>query len=574
MAGIDVTDGSLRLKGALDEVAATYVDSGGSTQTWDRLESVGPAFLEETTYQLYVAGDEVAPIISHDDPLFLRNLHVHARQRIVSGTFNFGRQVGRTSITVWFGSESLVVDLEVFPTKIDYATDYRQMTTEVQDISGSLALAFLRATHQSASLKNERNTQLEWLATLRETVGELELAFQQINRRPFRHLARALRSEKAHRLKRPDSVARRSIMRGKGSGRTDYVSGIGPVRERVLSVSAQATLDTPEHQWLAQNLEMIRDELESIDRNLEASAWTPDQLQSQRMKARRAAIETLTVRVERMRMSPVLGEVSSARQAMAVPSLTLMSAPGYQQAYNLISSLSMALRLNGDTIDVEVKDLHDLYEIWCFLTVLSCVADITGATLDLSDFLGRSGSGLQVSLHRGSRCEVHLASQAATMSVSYNPTFEGETGTHRPDIVVSITYPTKPTLMVVLDAKYRVDSSTGFRDRHGSPGPPVDAINELHRYRDAIVIGSQGDHYRPIVRGAALFPLTIAETGGFAHQSRLFNSLSSLGIGALPLLPGNTDLFRSWFAGLLALPQEDITWNGPPGPRAAGVVEA
>jgi hypothetical protein len=160
---------------------------------------------------------------------------------------------------------------------------------------------------------------------------------------------------------------------------------------------------------------------------------------------------------------------------------------------------------------------------------------------------------------------VPMAGDYRSYTVSYNRVFPGQTGDQKPDIVIRVREQTQPDVVIVLDAKYRVDATAEFRARYGAPGPPIEAINALHRYRDAIVTKDPGP-VRPVVRCAALFPLTIEETTAFEQESDLYASLSRLGIGALPFLPENTALAAAWLEQLLTLPANELMWNGPPGP--------
>jgi hypothetical protein len=175
--------------------------------------------------------------------------------------------------------------------------------------------------------------------------------------------------------------------------------------------------------------------------------------------------------------------------------------------------------------------------------------------------------GLRIDLTAGKLSEVSLSGALRSFTVSYNRVYPGQTGDQKPDIVIRVREAGQPDLIVVLDAKYRVDATDDYRKQHGAPGPPIDAINALHRYRDAIVTESPSP-VRPVVRCAALFPLTIEETHAFEAYSRLYRSLDRLGIGALPFLPGNTLLAAGWVDRLLSLPTEELAWNGVPGPEA------
>lgn len=150
-------------------------------------------------------------------------------------------------------------------------------------------------------------------------------------------------------------------------------------------------------------------------------------------------------------------------------------------------------------------------------------------------------------------------------SVRFFPFSEAPpTGEQRPDIVLRFRHDSWPDLVVVLDAKYRLDASDEYVKQYGSPGPPQDAVSALHRYRDAIVEETTAkDLERPVVKGAALFPLNAHDSTDFP-SSRLNEALDRLGIGALPFLPGNTGHVRSWLEQLLTMPPQKLAEPGPP----------
>ncbi len=106
-----------------------------------------------------------------------------------------------------------------------------------------------------------------------------------------------------------------------------------------------------------------------------------------------------------------------------------------------------------------------------------------------------------------------------------------------------------PRLHLVLDAKYRLDDSPEHIDRYGAPGPPEDAINVLHRYRDAIL-----EHHehpkRSVVQAAAAFPYHPPPGQDFA-ATKLYQSLAEVGVGAIPVLPGETSLLERWLRAAL-----------------------
>ena len=105
----------------------------------------------------------------------------------------------------------------------------------------------------------------------------------------------------------------------------------------------------------------------------------------------------------------------------------------------------------------------------------------------------------------------------------YNP--------QRPDIVLVIERG-KDVFTYLFDAKYRID------ERGGKDASPAEPINDMHRYRDAILYRSQEDDRklsRQIVGAYVLYP------GRPLPQSYDYAELiENENIGAIPLLPGDT----------------------------------
>ncbi len=171
-------------------------------------------------------------------------------------------------------------------------------------------------------------------------------------------------------------------------------------------------------------------------------------------------------------------------------------------------------------------------------------------------------NGLRISLRHTRELEL-VSEDGSIVTVRAEPRFEGPTGTQVPDIVLGIVRPGWPQLLVVLDAKYRLDTSSEYVSRFGCPGPPIDAVNALHRYRDAILIQRENQvPARPVVRGAALFPFPNSEQQ--FDGCALHESLESMGIGALPHLPGSRTLVDEWLKRILSEPVESLAQPGPP----------
>ena len=86
---------------------------------------------------------------------------------------------------------------------------------------------------------------------------------------------------------------------------------------------------------------------------------------------------------------------------------------------------------------------------------------------------------------------------------------------------------------MVIDAKYRLEPTETDVDR-----VPDDAINQMHRYRDALLYQHQetGKLSRPVFGAFALYP-GFVEQGDESLISPYQEAIHKIGVGAFPLLP-------------------------------------
>lgn len=122
-----------------------------------------------------------------------------------------------------------------------------------------------------------------------------------------------------------------------------------------------------------------------------------------------------------------------------------------------------------------------------------------------------------------------------------------------PDVGLSISVEGwREPFELIMDAKYRLDTSPAYVEKHGAPGPPEDAVNVLHRYRDAILVslgpGRPRDK-RSVIVGIALFPFQ--DPLGEYEGHTFFRSLEQVGIGALPFLPSRQEYVANYLRQLL-----------------------
>jgi len=513
----------------------------------DQEHGEGAPLFEETDYTLFVQSRAGAALhIRHQDPVLIRGLQRSQDSRVVHGTINFGAQVGQSRFVVEAdGVPQVAFVVEVFPSKLDYRSDYEALRDDVREIAAELVLECLRATYQPGrALPAEVSGTVGWVLLLKEVVGDLEQALEYIARRPHQGIRHSVATHRIDRLRRPDATLRRAVQRGAGSGAWCVMDGGLRVHERMPGGAGQYTLDTPEHRWLAARLALIRTRLADLQAGV-----APRRI-GLRQRHLREELGALQQRLARLAHHPMIQEVQG--EAPEEPPWRLLSASGYREAYQACLRLQQGLSLEGGPLHLRLKELHLLYEYWCFLTLVRLAAEATGQRAPLQSLIAVEQSGLRLRLRKGRRQTIlfPLAGRRR-LEVTYNPRFGGAgyLVPQQPDLLLTLRNAQGTAAQYVLDAKYRLDATPSYGRRYGTPGPPAEALNDLHRYRDAIRDRRGGG--RAVVQALALFPYREATPGTFA-RSRLYRMLDEIGVGALPLLPGATTPLRDWLDRVLA----------------------
>ncbi|OQO90769.1 hypothetical protein B1813_14655 [Saccharomonospora piscinae] len=505
------------------------------------------------------------PALKHLDPSLIRDVQpIPGNDSVLSGHINFRSQVGDSRFVVGEGEYAMEVVVEVRPTKLDYRTDYEDLLEAVGGLARQLVLEFLRATTTAAIAQHGQDTlRVEWLLLLRSEITSLEHALGFIEWNPHKRLSRESHVLPSGSIRRPTTITRRAIARGRGEGEWVTSTGIGRHRSRLPASAPFETTDNGENRWIRQQLEravtalsLLRQFFEEI-RGRRAGQKTPSRSD--------AIVNELRSMEEAI--SPFLSRSPFAEASGSVPpsfaSLTLQGRPGYREAYQSLMRLNMALTVGGEALNVPVRDLSALYEIWCFLAVVQQVSRALDLVVDVTDLVELRDNGIRLSVAPGFPSTIQLQGDSGYASVSYNREFRMLSGLQKPDIVIELVRDGMPPVLLLLDAKYRVVTTPEYVESFGCPGPPTDAVGQLHRYRDAIIVRyPKYGRGRPVVRAAALFPLSADHAELWSHHP-YYRSIEEVGIGALPFLPTNTSMVASWVREALEATPETLAWPGP-----------
>ena len=516
--------------------------------------SIYPMFYEQQQYEIVIEAVDGHKVAFWHDNLNVRNKVTRASRNheILSGVINFGNEIGFSDLVIQIdGVNYLRLVIEVFPTKIDYQNDYKQIVEDVTKEVYNVVFDFLKKTYLGYQQSEKVNSSpVEFFAVINKIYKDFIKAADTIMSQPHHVLDTTHQVLPSHKVKKTDGRTIRWIKK-----HPDQAKRVnGEIRiERALAVRKQVSYDTKENQLTKYILLSTARKVESFKKNYL-------KLQRKEDQAVIAKIDGMVRELNRRCNTTFLADVE-AKEASSGMSLVFSMAPGYRDLYKYYLMLLRGLSITGDVFNISVKDLALLYEYWCFIKLNSMMKD--RYELISQDIVKVQGNGLFVSLVKGSSSKVKYrnSENGEVITLSYNPkSGQVPTVAQKPDNVLSLEKKTvnqvgkKVKYEYVFDAKYRVNPALEGSDYYNTishtPGPERDDINTMHRYRDAIVYHNGADPYERTMFGAyVLFPYANKEE---YRNHKFFESIEKVNIGGLPFLPSETSMVQDMLDALIA----------------------
>lgn len=304
--------------------------------------------------------------------------------------------------------------------------------------------------------------------------------------------------------------------------------------------------DTQENRFLKFALHQISKRYEDLRQRIEAVKTASDTM--------KAAIHATSESLKRLQHHPFFRTIGRFK-GINQESMVLQKATGYSQVYRTWNLLRRAYSLNDGLYRLQTKDIATLYEIWCFIEVSHIVKD----QLRLQDEDVEHRNRLEMNgvfsweLGKGEHSRILFRKDGVELAeLVYNPKNADKENNNvgMKDLVVP-TVPQKPDIVLQLtkndlqqgmkmtylfDAKYRIDG----KDK-GVDVPPEDAINQMHRYRDAIYYKDYDANAlkKEVIGGYILFPGD-GEPNDVA-VSKFYKTIKEVNIGAFPLRPKDVE---------------------------------
>ena len=499
-------------------------------------ETAPAVFFDNADYPVWVEFADYVKDAQFGSELQGDNERFTFRRHILAGFLNYGNEIGKSEIHLIYetkeGTKRFTFSFEVLSTKLDYHEHWRGIIEDIEAEYRMLSLDYMRRTFHGFSPDQSGETpEIVWWSVFAGEQEKFIRACKSIIERPRHRLHGQETYRRADQLK----VVPRDIENTLAEHRKEN-GHLYRVEEQIQ------TNDTQENRFLKFALSQITSKYDVLKRRIE----NLNNVSDVKKEEMRNTLSTL----QHLQRNPFFRTVGRYK-GMNQESMVLHKATGYSQVYRTWNLLRRGYSLYDGLYRLQTKDIATLYEIWCFIEVSHIVKE----ELQLSDTDVDHRNRMEMNgvftweLGKGEHSRILFKKDNVELAeLVYNPknTERENSDMGMKDLVVR-TVPQKPDIVLQLtkndlqqgmkmtylfDAKYRIADR-----QNGVDNPPDDAINQMHRYRDAIYYKEHGSGAlkKEVIGGYILFPGD-GEPDDVA-MARFHKSIEEVNIGAFPLRP-------------------------------------
>ncbi len=526
-------------------------------------ETASAIFFDNADYPIWVEFADYVKDAQFGSELQGDNERFTFRRHILAGFLNYGNEIGKSEIHLIYetkeGTKRFTFSFEVLSTKLNYHEHWRRIIEDIEAEYRMLSLDYMRRTfHGFSPDQNGKTPEIVWWSVFASEQEKFVRACKNIIERPRHRLHGRESYRRADQLK----IVPREIENTLAEHRNEN-GHLYRVEEQIQ------TNDTQENRFLKFALSQITSKYDALKQRIE-NLNNVSEVKKQEM---RNMLSTL----QHLQRNPFFRSVGRYK-GMSQESLVLHKATGYSQVYRTWNLLRRGYSLYDGMYRLQTKDIATLYEIWCFIEVSHIVKE----KLQLSDTDVDHRNRMEMNglftweLGKGEHSRILFKKDNVELAeLVYNPkNTEREnsdmgmkglvvrTVPQKPDIVLQLTKNdmSKGMKMTYLfDAKYRIADR-----QNGVDAPPDDAINQMHRYRDAIYYQEHDENTlkKEVIGGYILFPGDGEPAD--VEMARFHKSIEEVNIGAFPLRPKdkcNRQLLEDFIEQLINKKSQEIIFK-------------
>ena len=543
-------------------VSVTLNTDDGERQI-EKGETASAIFFDNADYPVWVEFADYVKDAQFGSELQGDNERFTFRRHILAGFLNYGNEIGKSEIHLIYETKEetkrFTFSFEVLSTKLNYHEHWRSIIEDIEVEYRMLSLDYMRRTfHGFSPDQNGQTPEIVWWSVFASEQEKFVRACKSIIERPRHRLHGRESYRRADQLK----IVPREIENTLAEHRNEN-GHLYRVEEQIQ------TNDTQENRFLKFALSQITSKYDALKQRIE-NLNNVSEVKKQEM---RNMLSTL----QHLQRNPFFRTVGRYK-GMCQESLVLHKATGYSQVYRTWNLLRRGYSLYDGMYRLQTKDIATLYEIWCFIEVSHIVKE----KLQLSDTDVDHRNRMEMNglftweLGKGEHSRILFKKDNVELAeLVYNPkNTEREnsdmgmkdlvvrTVPQKPDIVLQLTKNDMSTGMkmtYLFDAKYRIAER-----QNGVDTPPDDAINQMHRYRDAIYYQEHDENTlkKEVIGGYILFPGDGEPTD--VEMARFHKSIEEVNIGAFPLRPKdkrNRQLLEDFIEQLISKKSQEIIFE-------------
>ena len=499
-------------------------------------EQAPAIFFDNTDYPIWVEFKKHVENAQFGSELQNDNDRFSFRGHTLAGYINYGNDIGKSELNFVYqigtDKKRFTLGYEVLSTKLNYHEHWKKIVEDIEEEYHMLSLDYMRRTFHGFTPDTQGETQeLIWWSVFKGEQEKFIKACRNIIERP-RHRLRGyevyLRADKLKRV--PTNIENELAEHRKEPAH------LYRVEEQIQSN------DTQENRFLKHALVQITAKYESLKKRIEAIKNTSEVM--------REEMDEMLATLKHLQRNPFFRTVGRFK-GLNQESLVLQKATGYSQIYMTWNLLRRAYSLNDGIYRLQSKDIATLYEIWCFIEVSHIVRDQLGISKEDIEHRNRMEMNgvFTWELGKGEHSRILFKKDGVELAeLVYNPkhtdkendsigiaNVESRTVAQKPDIVLQLTKDDMEKGMkmtYLFDAKYRIADKVNQVDT-----PPDDAINQMHRYRDAIYYKEYSSNVlkKEVIGGYILFPGDGEPAD--VEVAKFYKTIDEVNIGAFPLRP-------------------------------------
>ena len=504
-------------------------------------------------FKSYVTNARFASILKKDNENF------SFRRGVLAGFLNYGNDIGKSEILIDYkvGSElrHFCFGFDVLSTKLNYHEHWRKIIEDIEREYRMLSLDYMKRTfHGFSPDNNGEKPDIIWWSIFANEQKKFIKAVRSIIDRPRHRLHGVetyLRADKLTRI--PVNIENELAEHRKEPAH------LYRVEQQVQSN------DTQENRFLKHALGQVTSKYALLKGRIESLKDASPEFKAEM----REMLDTLK-HLQRNPFFRTVGRFKGLNQE----SLVLQKATGYSQVYRTWNLLRRSYSLNDGLYRLQTKDIATLYEIWCFIEVSHIVKELLGTDVDAEHRNRMEMNGFFTwELGKGEHSRILFKKDGVELAeLVYNPKHTDKendkisidnlyvpTVPQKPDIVLQLTkndLQNNMKMTYLFDAKYRIEGRV-----NGVDTPPDDAINQMHRYRDAIYYKehSSSELKKEVIGGYILFPGDGQKAD--VEVSKFYKTIDEVNIGAFPLRPKdqeNRELLVKFIESLIANSSTEI----------------